>query len=221
MINLRITLVYDNTTRRKELKADWGFSCFIEFQDLNILFDTGTKSAILFANMEKLGVDFTKADIIFISHKHGDHLGGLYDVLKKNKKAKIYLPFEDFKSQDKDRAYTLTEPTRLDENIITSGLLECDERKGLVEQSLFFETEKGLVIIAGCSHPSVRKILNRSKEFGRPFALIGGLHGFNEFELLEDLELVCPTHCTKHIDEIKKRYPNKYVKGGVGGVIEF
>jgi len=217
---LRITIVYDNTTLKKELKADWGFSCFIEFQDKKILFDTGTKSSILLANMEKLGIDFTKANIIFISHKHGDHLGGLYDVLKQNKKAKIYLPFEDLKSHEKDRTYRLTEPTRLFGNIITSGLLECDDRKDLVEQSLFFETKKGLIIIAGCSHPSVRKILKRSKEFGKPFALIGGLHGFDEFELLEELELVCPTHCTKHIDEIKNRYPRKYVKGGVGRVID-
>ena len=217
---MRITIVYDNTTLRRDLKADWGFSCFVEFQDTNILFDTGTKSSILLANMEKLEIDVTKAEIIFISHKHGDHLGGLYEVLKHNKKTKIYLPFTDSKSQDKDRTYTLTEPTRIHENIITSGLLECDERKDLVEQSLFFETKNGLIIIAGCSHPSVRKILKRSKEFGKPLALIGGLHGFNEFELLEELELVCPTHCTKQINEIKKRYPDKYIKGGVGRVIE-
>ena len=216
---MKITIVYDNTTLNEELKADWGFSCFIEFQDINILFDTGAKSSILLSNMEKLNIDPLNAEIIFISHQHGDHLGGLYDVLKQNKKAKIYLPFDDKESNNKNRTYKLTKPTKITENIISSGLLECDERKGLVEQSLFFKSEKGLIIIAGCSHPGVRKILERSRIFGKPFALIGGFHGFNEFELLEDLELVCPTHCTKHINEIKHLFPTKYIKGGVGKII--
>ena len=219
MIRLKITIVYDNTSYLKGLKADWGFSCFIEYNGTNILFDTGTKKEILLYNMNKLNINPASADIIFISHSHRDHMGGLSAILESNKRAKIYVPIEPSKSIDPARTFKLDEPTKLTDHIITSGLLTCEERKGLVEQSLFFTSNRGLVIIAGCSHPSVRKILEKSEEFGKPVALIGGLHGFKEFELLKELDLVCPTHCTRYIKEIRKLFPSKYIAGGVGQVI--
>ncbi|MCE7748139.1 MAG: MBL fold metallo-hydrolase, partial [Candidatus Heimdallarchaeota archaeon] len=39
---MKITIVYDNTSLRDDLEADWGFSCYIEHLGTNILFDTGT-----------------------------------------------------------------------------------------------------------------------------------------------------------------------------------
>ena len=89
-----------------------------------------------------------------------------------------------------------------------------------IEQSLVVKTERGLVVIDGCSHPGVGNILQAASQFGRVYALIGGLHGFREFALLKDLGLVCPCHCTQHISEIKRLYPEKYVEGGAGRVIE-
>ncbi|MCK4877346.1 MAG: MBL fold metallo-hydrolase, partial [Candidatus Heimdallarchaeota archaeon] len=154
-----------------------------------------------------------------ISHSHSDHMGGLPAVLKENHKARIYLPIKNKEVTIGGRFLKLNEPTNIKEDVIASGLLKCEEQRGLVEQSLFLKCEKGIVVIAGCSHPSVRKILERAKEFGKIFALIGGLHGFKEFELLEGIEKVCPTHCTKHIDKIKSLYPEKYIKGGVGAII--
>ena len=53
------------------------------------------------------------------------------------------------------------------------------------------------------------------------FDHIGGLSAFlNEFELFKDLGVICPTHCTKHITEIKSLYPEKYIEGEVGKIIE-
>ena len=82
------------------------------------------------------------------------------------------------------------------------------------------KTEKGLVVIVGCSHPGVKNILKVASEFGDPKVIIGGLHGFRDFDLIRGLELICPTHCTQFKSEIKSRYPEKYVKGGAGKVIE-
>jgi len=31
--------------------------------------------------------------------------------------------------------------------------------------------------------------------------------------------VICPTHCTRHIAEIKAFYPEKYVEGGAGKII--
>ena len=66
----------------------------------------------------------------------------------------------------------------------------------------------------------MENILKAASQFGRVYAIIGGLHGFNEFELFKDLEVICPTHCTQHIAEIKSLYPEKYNEGGVGKTIE-
>ena len=82
------------------------------------------------------------------------------------------------------------------------------------------KTKKGLVIIVGCSHSGVNNILESASQFGETCALIGGLQGFRDFDLVEDLEYICPTHCTQHIEEIKRQYPKKYIEGGAGKVIE-
>lgn len=88
-----------------------------------------------------------------------------------------------------------------------------------IEQSLVIKTDKGLVVIAGCSHPGVGNILEAASQFGKVYALVGGLHGFSEFDLLKDLELVCACHCTMYKSKIKSLYPDKWVKGGAGKVI--
>ena len=216
---MKITIVYDNTSLHPDLKIDWGFACFIEHENHSILFDTGTKGWILLDNMNKLGINPNTADVIFISHSHSDHMGGLPAVLKENFKAKIYLPITTNEVLNDSRFFKFDEPTNITKDIITSGLLGCEEQRRLVEQSLFLRSNKGLVVLAGCSHPGVGKILERSSEFGKTYALIGGFHGFQDFKLLEEIEIVCPTHCTRHIDKIRSLYPKKYIKGGVGAVI--
>ena len=35
-------------------------------------------------------------------------------------------------------------------------------------------------------------ILGVAQQFGKIYGIIGGLHGFSEFELFKDLELICP-----------------------------
>jgi 7,8-dihydropterin-6-yl-methyl-4-(beta-D-ribofuranosyl)aminobenzene 5'-phosphate synthase len=217
---IKITIIYDNTRRRSEFIADWGFSCLIETDNHIILFDTGTKPNILLHNMKKLGFDPVLPDIIFVSHQHGDHMGGLSTVMDLNPYARVFVPIEIGCSIYKNDVQVLNQATKISNNLFSSGLLTCENRKGLLEQSLFLKTDKGMIVIAGCSHSGVRQILEKCKQFGEPYALIGGLHGFNEFDLLNDLEVICPTHCTKHIKEIKRRFPGKYVEGGVGQVIK-
>jgi 7,8-dihydropterin-6-yl-methyl-4-(beta-D-ribofuranosyl)aminobenzene 5'-phosphate synthase len=88
-----------------------------------------------------------------------------------------------------------------------------------IEQSLCIETEKGIVIIAGCSHPRMEHIVGAASEFGKVYGIIGGLHG-NRPESLKNLDLICSTHCTRYKQEIMFIYPERYIEGGVGKVIE-
>ena len=189
---MKITIIYDNEAAEVGLRADWGFSCLVEAYNKRILFDTGANGTLLLENMKKLNIDPTMIDEVFISHAHWDHMGGLSDFLLINP-IKVYIPSS------------------------------CPEPHGELknrEQSLVAKMEKGLVVIVGCSHPGVKNILEAASQFGEAWALIGGLHGFREFDAVRDLEVICPTHCTQFKSEIKTLYPEKYIKGGAGKVIE-
>lgn len=61
---MKITIIYDNTAFKKELQADWGFSCLVKVNKCGyqggfrqILFDTGAKGEILLSNMRKLKIE--------------------------------------------------------------------------------------------------------------------------------------------------------------------
>ncbi len=85
-----ITVVYDNNPFMKGLQTDWGFACLVGVGKTMILFDTGDKGNILLSNMEKLGIDPQTIDLVFLSHFHHDHTGGLNELLHKNTKLKIF-----------------------------------------------------------------------------------------------------------------------------------
>jgi 7,8-dihydropterin-6-yl-methyl-4-(beta-D-ribofuranosyl)aminobenzene 5'-phosphate synthase len=79
--------------------------------------------------------------------------------------------------------------------------------------------EKGLVIITGCAHPGVGNIIERARDFGdKIYALLGGLHDFDELELLRDIELIVPCHCTVEKERILKEFNS--IRCGVGTEIE-
>jgi len=208
---MKITIVYDNTAFREDLQADWGFSALIEVKNTpKILFDTGGDGRILLSNMEKLRIDPSSIEEVFISHPHLDHTGGLSEFLKVANIVKIYVP----SSLGLKNEIILKKAQKIHENVFSTGELEG------IEQSMGVETEKGIVLIVGCSHPYMGYILDAAKQFGKIYAIIGGMHGFSEFELFKDLELICPTHCTQHKAELKRLYPEKYIEGGAGKIIE-
>jgi len=219
---MKITIIYDNTAFRKDLQADWGFSCLIEKKNTpKILFDTGANGKILLSNMEKLEIDPLSIEEVFISHLHWDHTGGLSELLKVNPNIKkIYVP----SSMGLENEVVLKEPTKIHQNIFSTGELEGIEQSMGVITDLPAEASakagKGIVLIVGCSHPYMGTILDTAKKFGKIYAIIGGMHGFSEFELFKDINLICPTHCTQHKKELKEIYSEKYIEGGAGRIIE-
>ena len=210
---MKITIIYDNTAFRKDLNADWGFSALVEAKGRKILFDTGANGRILISNMEKLKVEPKEIEDVFISHLHWDHTGGLSSFLKLNKKVKLWGPSHFPEAKDAEEVIEVKKPTKLYEGIYSTGELDG------IEESLCVETEKGIVIIAGCSHPQMEHILKVASQFGKVYGIIGGLHA-TEPESLKELDLICPTHCTQYKSEIKSLYPEKYIEGGAGKIIE-
>ena len=212
---MKVTIVYDNEVKQPGLKADWGFSCLIEAQDTPpILFDTGASGSILRHNMNELGLDLSNMGIVVISHPHWDHSGGLQDIIKANKEIELYLP-QSFGEKIQAKKITRVKgPVEIGRNIFSTGELEG------IEQSLAIATDKGLLVVVGCSHPGVGNILDAAARFGEVYGIVGGFHGFDDFERLSGLSLICPCHCTQYKSEIKSLFPQQYLECGAGLVVE-
>ena len=163
-------------------------------------------------NIQKISLSKI-VDAVFISHGHGDHMGGLIDFLKIHP-ALVYIPFSSPSPRGAGEVIRVKKPLKIYTNIYSTGIL-----KG-IEQSLVIRHNHSASVVVGCSHPGVKNILKAGARFGKVRALVGGLHGFKQFTLLNPLEKVCPTHCTRYIEPIKRLYPDKYIEGGAGKIIE-
>ena len=210
---MKITIVYDNVAWNAALTADWGFACVVETDGHTLLFDTGAKGPILIGNMDTLGIDPTAIEAIFISHNHGDHTGGLTDVLRRHPTT-VFLPGNCPVPKVASRVFSVEHSMQLFADVYSTGLLNG------VEQSLVIRQRAQVVVIAGCSHPGVATIITAASRLGKVTALIGGLHSFDTFSLIDALDVICPAHCTQHIDGIKQRYPHKYLPAGAGRILE-
>jgi 7,8-dihydropterin-6-yl-methyl-4-(beta-D-ribofuranosyl)aminobenzene 5'-phosphate synthase len=92
----QITILYDAFGPTNPMQKDWGYAALIEFGGKRILFDSGNNPETLAHNAQVKGVDLSRLDFVVMSHRHGDHMGGLSFVLKMNPKVRIYAPKEGF-----------------------------------------------------------------------------------------------------------------------------
>lgn len=215
---MKITIIYDNTAYDNNLQADFGFACVVDAHGKRILFDTGAKGEILLANMRNMEIDPQSIDEIFISHDHWDHQGGLGEFLE-IRPVRVYVPSEFKTKVSSTDVIRISKPTKLHDGIFSTSELKGIEYD-LTEISLAVETQKGIVVIVGCAHPLVSAILDDASQWGKIHAIVGGLHGFDDFAKVQNLDLICGTHCTKHKSELKSLYPEACIDGGVGRIIE-
>lgn len=212
---MKITIIYDNCASNQRLGTGWGFSCLIETESKAlILFDTGADGATLFHNMKELGINPRDIGTIVISHAHGDHTGGLSDILEINKHAEIYVPASTIARLPGRKVIPVSQPVQISEAIFSTG-----ELKG-IEQALAVRTDRGIVVVTGCSHPGVSEILEAASKLGKVFGIIGGLHGFSDFDRLRGLSLICPCHCTQYKSELRQLFPKQYIACGAGLELE-
>jgi len=232
-----VTILYDNYVYKEGTKADWGFSCILKGTEKTILFDTGTKPDILFHNFKKLNIKTGEIQMVVISHNHGDHTGGLFKILEQNHQMTVYLPhsFPDhFFQRVKDhqtRAVTVNQPLKICRNIYLTGEMG-DQIK---EQSLILDTDKGGILITGCSHPGIIKIIKKAKKIlnKKIYMVFGGFHLMRKTEIEMQniihqfkklgIQKVGATHCTgdKQIEAFKKAYGEHFIPIGTGKILVF
>jgi len=92
----QITVLYDAFGRDPTLQKDWGYAAFVEVGGKRILFDTGNNAEVLAKNAAAKRVDLARLDFVVMSHRHGDHMGGMSYLLSVNPKVRIYAPKEGF-----------------------------------------------------------------------------------------------------------------------------
>ena len=178
---VKITVVYNNNPMLKGLQTDWGFSCLVEFGKTKLLFDTGDNGKILLDNMKKLGIDPRSIDIVFLSHFHHDHTGGLKEFLKTNSKVKIFYP-QSFPQEIIDAIKNSgTVPVPVSDFMeILPDVYTLGEIKGAIpEQSLAVRSPEGIVVITGCAHPGIINILQKAKNVFPDeliYLALGGFH---------------------------------------------
>lgn len=234
---VKMTILYDNYRFSEGTKQAWGFSCFIEGTEKNILFDTGGEGKILMHNIDKLNINPESVEIIVISHNHWDHTGGLFTFLEKKSGIPVYLPHsfpEEFIDKVNDAKATViltNEPVEICRDVFSTGEIEGPVN----EQSLIVRTNKGLVVVTGCSHPGIVNIIKRAQEImgEEVYLVFGGFHlmRHSENEVKEiisqfrelGVKKCGATHCTgdKQINLFKEAYGNDYIEMGTGRVLEF
>lgn len=216
---MKLTIIYDNKAN-PGFKSGWGFSCIIETTK-KILFDTGCEGSDLLFNMRKLRFNPKEIDAVVISHQHLDHIGGLFSILSINENIKVFVLSsfsENVKNHIRKKAEIkeIKQEQRIYKNVFTTGLIKNNPD----EQSLIVKTRKGIVVIVGCSHPGVDKILEIARKYGKIYAIIGGFHGFSDFDVLKDISIIGACHCTQYMQEIKERFPKQFREIRAGDIIE-
>jgi len=234
---MKITGIVDNFKVHPLLKRDWGLSILIESENKKILFDTGADYRIFEHNIKHLGLEkkLKIIDVLFLSHYHDDHTGGLDFVLENFQIKKTYIP-SNFpgnlikKLEEKTEVIICNKPTEIEKNIYSTGTFD----ESIPEHSMVLKTKKGLVVIAGCAHPKIENILNFSKKYfnEKLHAVIGGFHFYKLYEeklfvrldriKKTGVEFLLPSHCTgiEAINVMNIEFKGRIMKFGAGTILE-
>ncbi len=226
----KVTVIVDNRALTDEVETTWGFAALVETSEGKVLFDVGPNYKLLLKNAEKLSVDLSEVDAVFISHWHGDHAGALLDM--PTPKVLVIPTINSYVKEAMNkgcRVLCSSYPFKIFEGVYSTGRLGGPL---LREHSLVVDVEGfGGVVLVGCSHPGLEKILARAEKMGvNPRAVIGGFHvgGWEAKRLVNLFERVgvkqiTPCHCTSEdaLWVFQAKLPGRVVDCGVGRMLTY
>jgi 7,8-dihydropterin-6-yl-methyl-4-(beta-D-ribofuranosyl)aminobenzene 5'-phosphate synthase len=210
-MSVAITILYDNEVLKRPLRADWGFAALIDDEGARVLFDAGADAGVLLHNARVLGENLSTVSAVVLSHWHADHAGGLAAVAGIASHATYFVPFHaGMKWTSVELHPVHQEPVQITEHIHSTGVIDS------IEQALVITSDSCPLLVTGCAHPGVAALMNAATRIVKPKGLLGGLHGFSDFALLDELSDVYPCHCTQRKREILAAYEGKAHACGVG-----
>jgi metal-dependent hydrolase (beta-lactamase superfamily II) len=190
---LSILPLVDWHASRSGLQTEAGVSYLVRTDQSAILFDVGENRgkrdpSPLLHNMKELGIGLDDFDTIVISHNHLDHVGGM----KWSRRGTFSLGNQQLDLSGK-RVFTpepmgypglspvhAKDPTVIAPGVATTGTIPRQLFIGWVEEQALVVNveERGLVVIVGCGHQTVPKLVSRTRAvFSEPIhGLVGGLH---------------------------------------------
>lgn len=194
--HLSILPLIDWHASQDNLQKELGVSYLVRTDENTILFDLGLNPmqedpSPLLQNMKQLDIEVSSIDTIVISHNHGDHTGGnkwtekmtfsLSGTQLDLSHVQVYTPVP-MKYPGIKPIHT-KDPRVIGPGVTTSGCIANAMfflGSGLeLEQALAVNVEKkGIVLIVGCGHQTLPKLLDRvAALFDAPlYGIIGGLH---------------------------------------------
>lgn len=233
----RMTILFDNYPGVPGLTSLWGFAALIRVADRTILFDTGSNGRVLLKNMAALDLAPESVDLLFLSHPHWDHIGGLDSVLEVNPQESVVVHegfskhlITDLHGLCGELVVVGTDPVTLAPGVFSTGMLDSDPP----EHAMVIEADGVTAVISGCAHPGMERIVERaSRLLGKKIDwAIGGFHlmyagaaGIDRaIRALRGLEVVyvVPTHCTGDAarDAFRHAFGARCIDGGVGREID-
>ena len=223
-----ITILYDNLASG-DLRPGWGFSAFICTEGAAVLFDTGADKLVLEHNASQLGISLESVTALALSHNHCDHLGAITSVLHQG--LHLYVPQSFARQFDYVRNAGMNlHPVKAPTDIVP-GLRSTGQRgREIPEQALLIDAIDGPVLVTGCAHMGIGKLVKRATELaGNPMDLVlGGFHLFDHKD--EEIERVVhqlmdlgvrslgPCHCTgnRGMRAFRKAWGDRFVDVSVG-----
>jgi 7,8-dihydropterin-6-yl-methyl-4-(beta-D-ribofuranosyl)aminobenzene 5'-phosphate synthase len=263
----QITILYDAFGKDSAMQKDWGYAALVEYGGKRILFDTGNNPEVLAQNAKAKSIDLSSLDFVVMSHRHGDHMGGLAYLLKVSPKVKIYAPKEGFGvyGADLPSSFFRKDPSLPAEHRYYGGAPPDIMRFGsawpganfqlvdktveiasdiylislvsdkpgtleLRELSLAIKAPNGMVLVVGCSHPGIDKIVEAASAIDpRIHLIVGGFHLVVASDAdiqkivtaLHDtfkVQYIAPGHCTGEpaFAALKKAFGDRYLFAGLG-----
>ncbi len=223
---LTVDILMENTVGRKHARtcqAEWGLSLLIHWQSQNILLDGGP-SGLFLKNAGYMQSDLSSVNAVTLSHHHWDHADGI-EFFNPPAGTKLYAHPEllekvpsALKTLLEDR-YTLklsSAPVEIGDGLFFLGEIprKTAFEKGVhnndpmrEDSAIALKTEKGCIVISGCSHSGIANICIQAEEVsGQPLrGVIGGMHLFDDnrttvhetvswFEK-KNMEFFYPMHC--------------------------
>ena len=235
--DLEIHVIYDNTSARVGVREDWGYAAVVTFRGRRLLFDSGTKPELFIENLATLEVTPASIETAIISHHHVDHRNGIYKLFPLVPTLPVHF-LDSFEAAAWTEAgkigmkpIRVTGPRQLLPGMYTTGTVEGQPN----EQALAIETSKGNVMLVGCSHPGVVKLVEavqRQRGAKSIRLLMGGFHMFRQTQpeiarqILDlkrlNVETVRPAHCSGDLAHrmFREAWNSGYAQAGAGNVIK-